>query len=107
MAFTLVDETTAEILAASLGYALGENFHDFSAATFVKDERSLGRSLLRLQRRALSQAGFKLWYLGFEIPYMQELNGRGVDRAEFFDKWKSGGVSDQCFRRLLSQQSDI
>jgi Leucyl/phenylalanyl-tRNA protein transferase len=92
ISFSLYRKSDEKLLATSIGYGFGRNFHDITAATLEDSEWSFGRSLLRLEREFLNQNGYKLWYLGFEIDYMKELihgkDGNLFDRREFLDRWK-------------------
>lgn len=90
VSFEAWEKATGELAAVSLGYSCGLNFHDFSACTIIRDKRSIGTILLERQRELLAQAGCKLWYLGFKIPYMQFLNGSELDSKSFFELWDDG-----------------
>ena len=86
--FEVFDNQTGELAAVSVGFACGSNFHDITAATFHRDKRSLGKLLLHLQREILNKCGFRLWYLGFKISYMEEIvGGFEISRDNFFEKW--------------------
>ena len=87
--FELRDANSDELLATSIGYACGSNFHDVTAATFVRDKRSLGKLLLELERLLLMRCGFKLWYLGMELDYMKTLKGFVMKPGDFFSVWNS------------------
>ncbi|KAF4670449.1 hypothetical protein FOL47_002037 [Perkinsus chesapeaki] len=92
IAWELRDAETGNIAALSMGFILGSVFHDFTASTPIRDHRSAGRLLLRVEGHMLSLIGVKLWYLGFPMPYMREtlddFGGRCVPRSEFVQIWQ-------------------
>ena len=91
LVFKLVEKKSGEIASVSLGYKLGDNFMDYTACTPIRDKRSAGKLLLKLECDYLRSQGVKLWYLGYNLDYMASLSPDSVllDRHTFTNLWIS------------------
>lgn len=82
---------SGDVLAGCLGFALGCVYHDYTMFTCTRSKHSYGAVLTRLLGCALQHAGYKLWYWGFKLGYMNEFDAHcgGVDlpRDEFYRRW--------------------
>ena len=80
-----------EVLAGCLGFALGSVYHDYTMFTCKRSQHSYGNMLTRLLGCALQHAGYKLWYWGFKLGYMEEFvehcGGVDLPRDEFYRRW--------------------
>lgn len=86
--FSLIEKESHEVTATTFGFASGGIFEDYTMATFKRDKRSCGAILNRLVGYLLQEAGFTLWYWGYEIGYMSEYcehyHARNFLRPEFY-----------------------
>lgn len=101
--FRLIEIASGKTAAWSLGFRYRSSFMDFTACTPIRDKRSAGKILLIKESRWLKANGVKLWYLGFELPYMVGLSedAQRLSRSEFQAKWRDPGYiicdfSSQC-----------
>lgn len=87
--FELVEVRSRKIAAISIGYRYGNAFMDFTACTPIRDKRAAGKQLLMEESKWLASQGVELWYLGFQLPYMQTLSDDALllSRSEFAFQW--------------------
>eukprot|EP00392_Amoebophrya_sp_AT5.2_P008426 g8447.t1 len=79
-----------QLVAVCAGFAVNRAYHDYSMATLVKDKRSFGAIATKTVGHILQATGFRLWYWGCKIGYMEtyeKYGGRDLDRKEFKEKW--------------------
>ena len=92
--FELWDAGTGELLAVTAGYGCGRCFHDYSMRALVRDKRSAGHVLTKVVARVLRDCGYSIWYWGYKLGYMLDLErggfGREFERAEFWTRWEAG-----------------
>lgn len=90
-AVELWDVSTSELLAGCLGFSLGCVYHDFTMFTSCRARSSYGSVCTKLLGHALQECGYKLWYWGFKVGYMEDFESRycakELDRREFYNVW--------------------
>ncbi len=91
--FELIDRSTGDVAAVSIGFGSADFFMDFTACTPLRDSRSAGKILMRRECDWLQSAGYRLWYLGFQLQCMRDLfkNPRILSRSEFAEYSGSTG----------------
>lgn len=86
--FRLVEKASGSTASCSIGYRAGNAFMDFTACTPLRDKRSCGKALLMYEAEYLRSRGIQLWYLGFKLPYMDNMPGKQVyNRGDFQTAW--------------------
>ena len=82
-------DTSPELAALSVGFAVGCVFHDLTAGTPLWSQEGAGSILIRAVGLTLANAGFTLWYWGIEVPYMRAYdNAVSLSRLAFLKKWQ-------------------
>lgn len=89
----LWEKSSGKLAAAIMALSLGDIFHDYTTATFIRDDRSAGAVLTKVVGHLLTECGFTLWYWGFKNPYMAEYDGHygGLlmdNKTQFWPRWK-------------------
>lgn len=97
----LWDKNSTELAAAIMAFSVGDIFHDYTTAAFLRDDRSPGAILTKVTGHLLAGCGYTLWYWGFKNPYMAEYDGRygGVqmdNNSEFWPLWRAAREKQPC-----------
>lgn len=95
--FCLVELATGNTAACSFGFASGAVFQDYTMYTTCRDKRSCGSILNKVVGHVLQQAGFKLWYWGYELDYMQE----------YVVGYEAVNVPREAFYRVLDESCQV
>jgi len=90
----LWEKSSGKLAAAIMSLSVGDIFHDYTTAAFIRDHRSPGSILTKVLGHFLCECGFSLWYWGFKNPYMAEYDSHygGVsmnNKTEFWPRWKA------------------
>jgi len=87
----LWEKASGRLAACIMSLSVGCIFHDYTTATFVRDERSAGSLLARVLGLLLERSGYTLWYWGFKNSYMSEFDAYGgamIPNREFWNLWE-------------------
>lgn len=92
--FSLIEKLSGAVAAMTFGFGSGVVFEDYTMCTLAKDSRSCGSILNKLVGSILQQAGFSLWYWGYEMAYMRDYASYGavhLTRSDFYNIWRQSG----------------
>lgn len=97
-AVELWEKSSGKLAASIMSFSVGDIFHDYSMATFLRDDRSPGAILTKVLGYLLASSGYTLWYWGFKNPYMADFDasygGAEMSNADFWVRWKAAKAAD-------------